>query len=93
MRPTFALILVLATAASAQAGWFNGLGRHLGLGWSDGYHACDQCPPQRHSSFAIPPGGLPFYETIVLPDKQPTPAKGPDSLPPPRSAPPLFELP
>lgn len=93
MRTTLALILVLATAATAQAGWLNSLGRHLGLGWSDGYHACDQCSPRAFSSFAIPPGGLASPEQVVVPAKQPTPAKLPESLPPPRSHVPLFELP
>jgi hypothetical protein len=82
MRSTVALILILATAATAHAGWFNSLGRHLGLGWSDGYHACDSC--SRHGShFAIPPGGLPYPEPVPVPAKQPTPAKPPM----------LFELP
>lgn len=93
MRTTLALILVLATAATAQAGWLNSLGRHWGLGWSDGYHACDQCPPRRTTNFAIPPGGLASPEQVFVPAKQPTPAKMPQSLPAPRSAVPLFELP
>jgi hypothetical protein len=93
MRCTLALIFTLTTAATAQAGWFNGLGRHLGLGWSDGYHAAGPSPPHSFSSFAIPPGGLASPEQIVVPSGKPTPAKMPHSLPPPRSAQPLFELP
>jgi hypothetical protein len=94
MRCTLALILALTTAATAHAGWLGGRGRHWGLGWGDGYHSCDQCPPRRHSSFAIPPGGLPFYETVVAVEKQRAAAALPESLLPPRFAPPpLFELP
>jgi hypothetical protein len=39
----------------ARADWFNYVVRTSGLGWSDGYHAYDQCPP-RHSkhAFALP---------------------------------------
>ena len=41
--PTLALALTLVTVVSpARAHWGN-LGRHLGCGWSDGYHAANHC--------------------------------------------------
>jgi hypothetical protein len=46
----FAVIVLAATLASAppaSAGWVNELGRNLGLGWSDGYHAYEGCPDSR----------------------------------------------
>ena len=79
MRSTAALILIFAMSATAHAGWFNRLGRHLGLGWSDGYHA----GPAHFSNFAIPPGGLAYPEPLPAGAKQPTPAMPPL----------LFELP
>ena len=37
-----AFSIVLAVELSAQAGEYcNYLGRHIGMGWSDGYHADD----------------------------------------------------
>lgn len=87
MRSVMALGLILATAATAHAGWLNRLGRHLGLGWSDGYHAFDQCPPSGGQTFAIPPGGLVPTGPSFIPDAQPTPAMPhPEMLPPPQAA-------
>jgi hypothetical protein len=40
----------LANAVGAD--WMHFLVRPSGLGWSDGYHAFDQCPP-RHGHFPI----------------------------------------
>ena len=67
MRTTFALLLILAAAATAEAHWLNRLGRHLGLGWSDGYHAAGPSHPRHFSNFAIPPGGLPSPEQLPPP--------------------------
>jgi hypothetical protein len=42
------LFLFLALAAScttARAGTLNGLGRYFGWGWSEGYHARNECKP------------------------------------------------
>jgi hypothetical protein len=44
------LAAMLALPVSASAGWMNELGRHTGLGWSDGYHAYEGCPDSRHRS-------------------------------------------
>jgi hypothetical protein len=86
MRPTVALALLLAFVAPAQAGWFNKLGRHLGLGWSDGYHAQGQCTPPGGNDFAIPPGGFVPQGPILVPEPQPTPAHPPpENLPVPRT--------
>ena len=42
-----ATALLLGSAAPASATWVNELGRNLGLGWSDGYHAYEGCPDPR----------------------------------------------
>ncbi|HUE74049.1 MAG TPA: hypothetical protein VMP01_24425 [Pirellulaceae bacterium] len=81
MRTAIALLLILTTGATAQASWLNRLGRHLGLGWSDGYHAVDPSAPRHFSNFAIPPGGLASPKFVA-----PSPA-------PKAASPPLFELP
>ncbi|WP_425613715.1 hypothetical protein NA78x_003554 [Anatilimnocola sp. NA78] len=39
-------LLLGATTLPAQAEWFSYVVRTSGLGWSDGYHAYDQCPPK-----------------------------------------------
>jgi hypothetical protein len=45
-RTTLAAALVLAaTATAARAEVLNGIGRFLGVGWSDGYHARNDCEP------------------------------------------------
>jgi hypothetical protein len=38
----FSLLFMGLSASPAQAGTLNHLGRWLGLGWSDGYHAGEQ---------------------------------------------------
>ncbi|HZL89721.1 MAG TPA: hypothetical protein VFB96_15255 [Pirellulaceae bacterium] len=86
MRTTLAMILVFATAAAAQAGWCNRLGRHCGLGWSDGYHARSQGFEGCGQSCAIPPGGYMPQGPILVPEPQPTPARPPrEELPVPRT--------
>jgi hypothetical protein len=40
-----ALVFALAASSSAHAGCLNFVCRHLGLGWSDGYHAQCDCGP------------------------------------------------
>ncbi|MEQ8785989.1 MAG: hypothetical protein RIC55_06805 [Pirellulaceae bacterium] len=50
MRRMFVLAAALTTvlagfAAPVRADIFNAWGRHLGLGWSNGYHAEDACCP------------------------------------------------
>jgi hypothetical protein len=42
-----ATAFLLGSAAPASASWVNELGRNLGLGWSDGYHAYEGCPDPR----------------------------------------------
>ena len=48
--PPLAVVLTLTIVPLAQAHWFSDLGRHLGMGWSDGYHAQNDCPPQHGSA-------------------------------------------
>jgi hypothetical protein len=79
-----ATAILLATAAPASASWVNELGRNLGLGWSDGYHAYEGCPDprlrsqpwQRRSNR----GGT--SEESLVPYLQPTPAVRPAPAPP-----------
>lgn len=83
-----AVVLVLANTGSAFAGWGNELGRNLGLGWSDGYHAYEGCPDPRHRAQpwqrrSKRSGGI---EEPFVPYLQPTPAvrpAPPSSLPEP----------
>ena len=48
--PVAAILLLLAGRGAATAGWMNELGRNLGLGWSDGYHAYDGCADRSRRS-------------------------------------------
>jgi hypothetical protein len=70
----FAVLCPLA--GSARADVFNALGRYLGVGWSDGYHAQDACcpgpvwamrkgnSPPRHMHYSPI---VPYYETFSSP--------------------------
>ena len=54
-----AAAILLSSAAHADAGMWNEIGRALGLGWSDGYHAhhgcpTDHCPPATPHGFHAP---------------------------------------
>jgi hypothetical protein len=49
---TAGLLFCLASQASA-GDWVNFIWRPSGLGWSDGYHAQDQCPPRTHGHFPV----------------------------------------
>jgi hypothetical protein len=86
MRCTLTLILVLTAATTAQAGWLDSLGRHLGIGSSDGYHAKCQCSPHCGTCGPIPPGGHVPHGSILVPQPQPTPAQPPENLPEPQAA-------
>ena len=81
-------LLVGSFVIPARADWFNYVVRTSGLGWSDGYHAYDQCPP-RHSKhpFALPGYGgsaaphAPYY--FEQPDLPPEPLpSAPAEVPP-----------
>jgi hypothetical protein len=45
--PLLAILAAVTFAPSARAHWFSGVGRYLGAGWGDGYHAKNACPPRR----------------------------------------------
>ena len=51
--PLVAVIACLTFVPAARANWLNGVGRHLGVGWSDGYHATNGCP-QKHAASSDP---------------------------------------
>ena len=46
-RAIFPLLWIVAALSIASAARASGIGRHLGVGWSDGYHAKNACLPQR----------------------------------------------
>ena len=84
----FAMIVLAATLAGAtpaSAGWVNELGRNLGLGWSDGYHAYEGCPDSRLRAQPwqrrANRGGA--YEEPLVPYLEPTPAPAPQPPPEP----------
>ena len=69
-RTIFPLVLILAAVTlvpAAQAHWFSGLGRHLGVGWSDGYHAKNACPPQQAGGYPNGSAETPWW---VVPGPQ-----------------------
>lgn len=84
-----ALIFLGAAAAPVSAGWINELGRDLGLGWSDGYHAYEGCPDprlrsqpwQRRSQRA----GCPEESLVPYLSAAPAAGQPAESLPPPKS--------
>ncbi len=92
------ILLGISTISSA-ADWLNYVVRTSGLGWSDGYHAYDQCPPCQRGHFPIkPPFALPGYgaaqgphapyyfeETLPAAPAQPATAPLSDLLPSPQA--------
>src|SRR5687767_3976061 len=80
------LALPLAVSTPACAGWANELGRNLGVGWSDGYHAYEGCPESRLRSQPwqrrANRGGA--YEESLVPYLPPTPEPSPEPIPPPK---------
>jgi hypothetical protein len=65
-----AAVTLVAMARPAVADW-HGVGRHWGLGWSDGYHARNACPPRRgihhHGETAVPWWAIPAADGEPLP--------------------------
>jgi hypothetical protein len=59
----------------AQSGvpghWLHGAGRHLGVGWSDGYHSRTACLPRRAAQVA--PRQAPPWWTIPAAESGPLP--------------------
>ena len=88
---TFAVLAVaLGGSTPASAGWVNELGRNLGLGWSDGYHAYEGCADPRLSSQPwqrrASRGGL--YEEPLVPylEPAPSPRHAPEPIPVPKTS-------
>jgi hypothetical protein len=65
-----AVVMLLAMSRPAFADW-HGVGRYWGLGWSDGYHARNACPPRRgihhHGEMAVPWWAVPAADGEALP--------------------------
>ncbi len=88
-----ALALLLGGTAPLSAGWLNEAGRHLGLGWSDGYHAYEGCPDPRlrsqpwqrraSRSGAHDEPLVPYLQPLPVPTPAPQPA--PEPLPVPKT--------
>lgn len=84
------LVLTLAGSYQVSAGWVNEVGRDLGLGWSDGYHAYEGCPNprlrsqpwQRRSNRA----GLCEEPLVPYLEPAPVPPPAPEALPLPKTS-------
>ena len=68
---TVALMLTLVPQAYAH--WPSTLGRHLGVGWSDGYHAQNDCPPGHSRNLPYSSWEVPWW-TFPAPQTRPPPA-------------------
>jgi len=96
-RTIIPLVLALAAGTfvpAARAHWFSGVGRYLGVGWSDGYHAKNACPPR--GAGACPSGSpeTPWWAVPALSgDSLPHPAAGTSSRARIPSGPSLFRQP
>ncbi len=87
----FALLAItLAGSAPVSAAWVNELGRNLGLGWSDGYHAYEGCPDPRLRSQPwqrrATRGGV--CDEPLVPYLEPAPAArpAPEAIPTPKTS-------
>ena len=84
-----ALIATFALAVSAARGeWHQAVGRYLGIGWGDGYHARTNCPPKHGKFGTLPPApvekpwwAIPAADTEPLPHPAATRQTGEDALP------------
>jgi len=67
-----AATLVVSIVPAARAQSPNTIGRYLGVGWSDGYHARTACPPKpqvvHHRPVAVP-----IITTVPAPAPTPAP--------------------
>ncbi len=73
------VVSILGMTPAARADWLRGAGRYLGVGWSDGYHARNACPP-RHNPAC--PNCQPQVPWWAVPAPQSEPLPHPASLPP-----------
>lgn len=77
IRMALAVVAILTLARGAEAGWSNHVMRSLGLGWSDGYHACSHCndAPAGASPYVVPGSYRELGpEQLPAPVPRPTPA-------------------
>jgi hypothetical protein len=84
---TFLLLaMALPIARAARADWWNGPGRYLGVGWSDGYHAKNACPPWHNRNCPNCQPQVPWWATPAPPlEALPHPAAaGPQATARPR---------
>jgi hypothetical protein len=92
-----ATVALMHIAAHARADWHYSLGRHLGVGWGDGYHSRTACLPRRSVGYAgsqpsTPWWAAPAVETEPLPQPAATQPTGP-SHPHTSPGPSLFRQP
>ena len=64
-------LTVVSIAPAAKAGWSDAVGRCVGVGWGDGYHARNACPPRgsacRHAQMPTPWWATPATKVEPLP--------------------------
>lgn len=96
-----AATLLLGSAALAQAEYSqshaNQFGRWIGLGWSEGYHAYDECPRCRHparpcvpSTAASPDAPYLNWQPLIRTGAQVVPPESIEALPPPPTSAPIL---
>jgi hypothetical protein len=79
-----AAVAILSAVAVARGEFPHVIGRHCGIGWSDGYHSHTACPPKRHivhhkAALAPAPKPAPWW---AIPAEQPDTPQ-PEQLPTP----------
>lgn len=76
--PLLSIVMCFSLAAAAEANWLNGVGRYLGVGWSDGYHSQSNCPP-KHAGGNCPNcnPSTPWWATPAQSEMLPHPARAP----------------
>jgi hypothetical protein len=86
-----------AILSCARADWHHSLGRHLGVGWGDGYHSRTACPPRRSPGYFGSQPSPPWWATPAAeaePLPHPAAPPKPDSAQPfPAGGPSLFRQP
>ena len=76
--PLVTVIAALSMSPTAHAHWWDGVGRHLGVGWGDGYHAKNACPPRHPNRNGMyGPVEVPWWAAPPAPaESLPHPAPG-----------------
>jgi hypothetical protein len=71
-----AIVTVAMMARSGHADVHQSMGRYLGIGWGDGYHSRNLCPPRHNAAQYTPATTTPWWATPAAPAEQlPHPAE------------------